>query len=123
MRLVACKLRGGVSAWWERFQTRRVREEKQPVKTWFRMEQLLKIDFLPLDHEQIVFQPYQICYQDARLVYEYPVDFMRSAERNDLQDMMSKFDLKNEIHLSLTTLVHLKMKKSLPSNISQCKIC
>ena len=47
VRLVACGLKGGASAWWERLQTQRIREGRQPIKTWYRMKQLLKRDFLP----------------------------------------------------------------------------
>ena len=56
VKLVACRLKGGASAWWERLKNRRLREGKQPVRTWYPMKQLLKKDFLPLDYEQILFQ-------------------------------------------------------------------
>ena len=92
VRLVVCRLKGGASAWWERLQNRRIHEEKQPVMTWFRMKQLLKRDFIPSDHEQLLFQQYQVCHQGVRsVVHEYPIDFMRVTERDDLQEMVFKF--------------------------------
>ena len=56
VKLVTCRLKGGASAWWERLQNRRLREGKQLVRTWYRIKQLLKKDFLPLNYEQILFQ-------------------------------------------------------------------
>ena len=66
VRLVACRLKGRASAWWETLQTRRVHEGKQPVRTWYKLRQLLKSDFLPLDYEQILFQQYKRCHQGVR---------------------------------------------------------
>ena len=84
--LVACRLKGGVSAWWERLQTKRIREGKQPVKTWYKMRQLLKRDFLPLDYEQILFQQYQICHQGVRSIHKCVAKFMRLAEQKYLRE-------------------------------------
>ena len=55
VKTVACKLKGGASVWWERIQSRRLREERHPVRTWSRMKQLMKCEFLPLDYEQMQF--------------------------------------------------------------------
>ena len=84
VRLVACRLKGMASAWWERVQSRREREGRGPVQTWYRMKHLLKVEFLPPDYEQILFQQYQRCQQGGRSVYEYITEFMRLAERNNL---------------------------------------
>ena len=65
---------------------RRVREGKQPIRTWYRMRGLLKRDFLHLDYEQILFQQYQMCCQGNRSVYDYTAEFMRLVERNDLRE-------------------------------------
>ena len=84
--LVAFRLKGGASAWWEKLQTRRVHEGKQLVRTWYRMRKLWKKDFLPPNYEQILFQQYQRCHQDVRSIHEYTAEFMRLAERNDLSE-------------------------------------
>ena len=80
VRLVACRLKGGASTWWERLHNRRIREGKHSIRTWYRMKQLLKKDFLPPDYEQILFQQDRRCHQSVRSVYEYTIEFMRLAE-------------------------------------------
>ena len=90
VRLVTCRLKGGVSAWWERLQNRRIRERKHPVRYWYCIKQLLKKDFIPLDSKHILFQQYQRCHQGMRLVYEYTVEFMRLVERNNLRESESQ---------------------------------
>ena len=62
LKLVACRLKEGASAWWEMLQNRRILEGKHPARTWYKMKQLLKRDFLPPDYEQILFQQYQRCH-------------------------------------------------------------
>ena len=36
-------------------------------------------------------------HQGVKSVHEYPMDFMRVAEKDNLQDIVSKFDLKTEV--------------------------
>ena len=38
VKLVACRLKGGASSWWERLQNSRLREGKQPIRMWYRMK-------------------------------------------------------------------------------------
>ena len=86
VKLVACRLKGLASAWWERIQNRSEREGKGPVQTWYRMKHLLQREFLPADYEQILFQQFQRCQQGGRSVHEYTSEFMRLAERNNLHE-------------------------------------
>ena len=41
VKMVVCQLKGGASIWWERLQTKRYRDGRQPVRTWFHIKQLL----------------------------------------------------------------------------------
>ena len=59
------------------------------------MKQLFKRDFLPPDHEQLLFQQYQVHHQGIGSIREYPTDFIRVA---NLQEIGFKFGLKTEVH-------------------------
>lgn len=56
VKIVAYKLRGGASAWWEQLQVNRKREGKESIRSWPRMRQLLRNRFLPADYDQILYQ-------------------------------------------------------------------
>ena len=86
VKVVACRLRAGASAWWDKEQRKRQREGHGPVRTWFRMRALLIQQFLPPDYDQILFQQYQRCQQGNRSVYDYTAEFMRLSERSDLRE-------------------------------------
>ena len=49
--LVAYKLKGGASAWWDRVQLNCTRERKLPIRSWRRMKRLMADQFLPPDYQ------------------------------------------------------------------------
>ncbi|KAI0494147.1 hypothetical protein KFK09_024278 [Dendrobium nobile] len=51
VRYVACRLKGGASAWWAQITHMRQRKGKGKVRSWQRMKQLLQAQFLPTDYE------------------------------------------------------------------------
>ena len=65
-KLVAYKLKGVASAWWEQVQQTRNRSAKSPVRTWVKMKKLLKNRFLPPDFEQVLYQQFQSCRQGLK---------------------------------------------------------
>ena len=84
VKTVACRLKGGASAWWERIQSRRLREGRHPMRTWIRMKQLMKGEFLPPDYEQMQFQQYQRCRQGPRTIHEYTAELMLNDKNNQI---------------------------------------
>ncbi|XP_040994264.1 uncharacterized protein LOC121240799 [Juglans microcarpa x Juglans regia] len=86
VKLVAYKLRGGASAWWEQTQNNRRRQGKQPVRVWPKMKRLMRARFLPPDYEQLLYQQYQNCRQGARTINEYTEEFYRLNSRNNLAE-------------------------------------
>ncbi|KAK1277185.1 hypothetical protein QJS04_geneDACA021326 [Acorus gramineus] len=84
-KLVAIKLKGGASAWWEQLQLSRTRMGKRPIQTWYRMKHLLRQRFLPVDYDQILFQLLeQNCCQGNRAVRDYTKEFYRLLSCNDI---------------------------------------
>lgn len=75
VKLVAYKLKGGASAWWEQLQLSRLRQNKDKIRSWHRMKQLMRARFLPPDYDQVLFHQYQRCQQGTRLVHEYVEEF------------------------------------------------
>ncbi|XP_031402580.1 uncharacterized protein LOC116212147 [Punica granatum] len=90
VKLVAYRLKGGASAWWDRVQENRGRVGKQPIQTWERMRRMLRARFLPPDYEQYFFMKYQRCVQGSRSVHDYTAEFLRLAERNALNELESQ---------------------------------
>ncbi|XP_059459967.1 uncharacterized protein LOC132189308 [Corylus avellana] len=64
VKLVAYKLKGGASAWWEWLKLSRSREGKRPVTSWPKMKRLLNARFLPLDDYGILREPVRYPYVD-----------------------------------------------------------
>nr|XP_034929565.1 uncharacterized protein LOC118060451 [Populus alba] len=86
VKLVAYRLMGGASAWWEQLQLTRARQRKGMVQTWAKMRRLLQARYLPPDYEQILFQQYQDCRQGSRTVQTYVEEFHRLSSRNNLSE-------------------------------------
>ena len=84
--LVAYKLKGRASAWWDRVQLNHTRERKLPIRSWRRMKRLIVDQFLPPDYQQELFRQYQDCRQGTQTVNEYMEEFDRLANRNDLEE-------------------------------------
>ncbi|PKU77966.1 uncharacterized protein LOC114579829 [Dendrobium catenatum] len=130
VQYVACRLRGGASAWWEQTLQSRRREGRARVRTWARMKQLLRTQFLPTDFEQILYMRYQHCSQGARSVSEYTEEFNRLSARNDLNESTNqlvaryigglKDSIQDQLELnsvwSLPQAVNLAMKIEVQQN-------
>ena len=60
VKLVAYKLKGGASTWWERLKLSLSREGKLHVTSWPKMKRLLKARFLPPDDYGIKREPFSV---------------------------------------------------------------
>ncbi|PKU79208.1 RNA-directed DNA polymerase [Dendrobium catenatum] len=86
VKYVACRLKGGASAWWLQLLQNRMREGKTPIRSWGRLKQLMRRHFLPTDFEQLLYLQYQQCRQGSRPVHEYTEEFYRLSARNNLRE-------------------------------------
>ena len=85
--LVAYKLKGRASAWWDHVQLNHTRERKISMRSWRRMKRLMADRFSPPDYQQELFRQYQNCRQGTRTVNEYMEEFDRLANCNDLEEI------------------------------------
>ncbi|KAH7834911.1 hypothetical protein Vadar_020866 [Vaccinium darrowii] len=86
VKLVAYKLKGGASTWWEQLQLPRLWKNKTKIRSWHRMKHLMRACFLPPDYDQVLFHQYQCCQQGTRPIHEYVAEFQRFSSRNDLPE-------------------------------------
>ena len=77
VKLVAYKLNGGASAWWDQKQNTRRRMGKTPIRTWPRMRRMIRDRFLPHNHEQILWEQLHNCVQDNITVHQYTTEYQR----------------------------------------------
>ncbi|PKU71874.1 uncharacterized protein LOC110110178 isoform X1 [Dendrobium catenatum] len=84
VKYVACRLKGGASAWWLQLLQSRRREGCDLIRSWWQMKQLLHSHFLSTDYEQTLYVKYQHCNQENWTMSEYTEEFYRLNARNDL---------------------------------------
>lgn len=86
VKLIAYKLKGGASVWWDQLHRSRTRQGKGPVRTWRRMKGLMREHFIPSDYEQHLYSLYLNCSQGNRSIHKYTAEFIRLSERNNLRE-------------------------------------
>ena len=108
VHLVALKLRGGASAWWDQLEMNRQKYGKPLIHSWEKMKKLLKACFLPPNCEQTLYNQYQNCRQGSRTVAEY-IEVHRLSARTNLSENDQhqiarfirglRFDIKEKVKL------------------------
>lgn len=86
VKLVALRLDGCVSAWWDQCQLNRAEDRKKPVRSWAKMKKLLCARFLSSNYGRQLFTQYQNCKQGTWSIAEYTQDYHRLASCNNLKE-------------------------------------
>ena len=79
-KLIAIKLKGRASAWWEQLKQSRERQGKTKITDWEKM----KSHFLPFGYTQTLYQRLHSLKQGARSVDDYTEEFYNLIARNNL---------------------------------------
>ncbi|GKA14812.1 putative nucleotidyltransferase, ribonuclease H [Tanacetum coccineum] len=78
--LIATKLRGRASAWWQQLNG------KPRVTSWRKMKKLLKENFIPHNYQRLMYQRLQNLKQGTKSVEDYTTEFYQLIARNDIQE-------------------------------------
>ena len=108
VKLVAVRLRGRASAWWEQLQVQRVRRGKGKVQTWPKMKKLQE-QFLPFNYTQSLYKSLHNLRQ-TRSVEEYAEAFYQLIARVDLNEseeqLVAKFVSGLKTHIQDMLCLH-----------------
>lgn len=86
VKLVATRLRGLASTWWDQVQEARMRKGKDKIRSWSKMKAKMREQFLPANYSQSIYQQFHKLQQGARSVREYTEEFHRLSLRTDLSE-------------------------------------
>ncbi|XP_021991183.1 uncharacterized protein LOC110887935 [Helianthus annuus] len=84
--LIATRLRGRASAWWQQLKLTRNRLRKSRIVTWTKMKKCLPSNFLPRNFQRLMYQRLQNLKQGAKSVDDYTTEFYLLIARNDIQE-------------------------------------
>ncbi|GJR74757.1 putative nucleotidyltransferase, ribonuclease H [Tanacetum coccineum] len=84
--LIATKLRGRASAWWQQLKLTREKVRKPRVTSWRKMKKLLRENFIPHNYQRLMYQRLQNLKQGTKFVEDYTTEFYQLIARNDIQE-------------------------------------
>nr|GEX89364.1 putative reverse transcriptase domain-containing protein [Tanacetum cinerariifolium] len=85
--LIATKLRGRASAWWQQLKLTRERVGKLRVTDWVKMKKLLRENFIPHNYQRLMYQRLLNLKQGTKYVEDITTKFFQLITRNDIQDI------------------------------------
>ncbi|KAE8663201.1 putative Quercetin 3-O-methyltransferase 1 [Hibiscus syriacus] len=97
VKLIAIKLKGRASAWWEQLRRSRERQGKAKITDWEKMKKKMKGHFLPFGYTQTLFQRLHALRQGARSVDDYTEEFYQLVARNNLSETEEKMQNKRPV--------------------------
>ncbi|GKE10335.1 putative nucleotidyltransferase, ribonuclease H, partial [Tanacetum coccineum] len=84
--LIATKLRGRASAWWQQLKLTRERVGKPRITSWQKMKKCMRDNFIPHNYQRQMYQQLQNLKQGSKSVEDYTTEFYKLIARNDIQE-------------------------------------
>nr|GEU68731.1 putative reverse transcriptase domain-containing protein [Tanacetum cinerariifolium] len=84
--LIATKLRGRASAWWQQMKLTRERVGKSKITSWKKMKKCTRANFIPHNYQRLMYQRLQNLKQGSKSVEDYTTEFYQLIARNDIQE-------------------------------------
>ncbi|GKD60374.1 putative reverse transcriptase domain-containing protein [Tanacetum coccineum] len=84
--LIATKLRGRASAWWQQLKLTRERVGKPRITSWQKMKKCMRANFIPYNYQRHMYQRLQNLKQGSKSVEDYTTEFYKLIARNDIQE-------------------------------------
>nr|GEX65727.1 hypothetical protein [Tanacetum cinerariifolium] len=84
--LIATKLRGRASVWWQQLKLTHERIGKPRVASWRKIKKLMRENFIPHNYQRLIYQWLQNLKQETKSVKDYTTEFYQLISRNDIQE-------------------------------------
>ncbi|GJU20386.1 putative reverse transcriptase domain-containing protein [Tanacetum coccineum] len=84
--LIAPKLRGRASAWWQQLKLARERVGKPRITSWQKMKKCMRANFIPHNYQRQMYLRLRNLKQGSKSVEDYTTEFYQLIARNDIQE-------------------------------------
>ena len=87
VRFATTKLKGHATLWWDMLQKDRTKHRLEKIKTWKKMVNKLRENFLPTDYQQSLCKKVQNLRQNDTYVWDYIEELFRLSLRLGIKEL------------------------------------